>query len=137
MGNASGRTQILVVDDDALMRKVVGQIFAPDPYHILEAEDGAVGLELALEHIPQLMIVDLRMPRMSGLDFLRSARAHPAIGHVPIIISTGVHSATQALECLRHGAAGYFPKPFDKEQFRRRVKSLLGHALEDPPVTGS
>ncbi len=131
------RTQILIVDDDPLMRKVVASIFQADPYAILEAEDGAVGLELAIEKLPQLMIVDLRLPRMSGLDLLRAARAHPAIGHVPVIVSTGMHSATQALECLRHGAAGYFTKPLDKDQFRRRVKSLLGHALEDPPVNGS
>lgn len=125
------KTKILIIDDDPLLRKVVANIFEEDAYQILEADDGATGLESALSNLPQLMIVDLRMPRMSGLDFLRSARAHPAIGHIPIIVSTGMHSTTQALECLRHGAAGYFAKPFDRAQLRRRVKSLLGHDLND------
>jgi len=130
---AGRKTKILIVDDDPMIREVVATIFLEDAYDILEADDGAAGLEVALANMPQLIIVDLRMPRMSGLDFLRSARAHPAIGHIPIIVSTGMHSATQALECLRHGAAGYFAKPFDRAEFRRRAKTLLGHPLERAP----
>lgn len=131
------RTRILIVDDDPLMRQVVATLFAADPYTILEAGDGAAALETALEQLPQLIAADLRMPRMSGLDLLRAARAHPALVHIPVVLFTGAHSATQALECLRHGAAGYFTKPVDGPEFRRRVKSLLGHPLEEPPVTGS
>ncbi|MBI3564166.1 MAG: response regulator [Elusimicrobia bacterium] len=137
MNATDQRTRILVVDDDPMMRKVLAHIFASDPYTILEADDGATALEKALETLPQLIAADLRMPRMSGLDLLRAARAHPALVHIPVVVFTGVHSATQALECLRHGAAGYFTKPVDGPEFRRRVKSLLGHPLEEPPVTGS
>lgn len=137
MNATDPRTRILVVDDDPMMRKILSHIFASDGYLILEADDGATALEAAVESLPQLIAADLRMPRMSGLDLLRAARAHPALTHIPFVVFTGVHSATQALECLRHGAAGYFTKPLDGPEFRRRVKTLLGHPLEEPPVTGS
>lgn len=118
------------MDDDPLHRGLVRAIFEEDPYEVLEACDAAEGLESAIKHLPQLILVDMRMTRMSGLEFLQSARVHPDIKHIPIIVSTASASATQGLDCLRSGAAHYFPKPLDPQPFRRTVKRLLGHALD-------
>jgi CheY-like chemotaxis protein len=130
MTSAGTKTKILVVDDDALHRGLVRAIFEEDPYEFLEAADAAAGLETAIRDLPQLILVDMRMPRMSGLEFIRSARAHPDIKHIPIIVSTASASAPQGFECLRSGAAHYFPKPLDPEPFRRSVKQLLGHPVD-------
>lgn len=124
------RTKILVVDDDPLHRGLVRAIFEEDPYDILEAADGAEGLEAAVRNLPQVILADMRMTRMSGLEFLRSARTHPDIKHIPIIVSTASASAHQGLDCLESGAAHYFPKPLDPEPFRRAVKRLLGHPVD-------
>ncbi len=70
------------------------------------------------------------MTRMSGLEFLQSARINPDIKHIPIIVSTASASTHQGSACLRSGAAQYIPKPLDPEGFRRAVKKMLGHSLE-------
>ena len=88
MSETEGRTKILVVDDDNLQRSVVREIFRKDAYEVLEASDAAAGLAAAAEHLPQLILVDMRMPRMSGLEFIQSARANPDIKHIPIIVAT-------------------------------------------------
>lgn len=130
MPKGAERTRILVVDDDPLHRELVRAIFERDPYEFLEASDAAEGLESAVKNLPQLILVDMRMTRMSGLEFLQSARVHPDIRHIPIIVSTASASSTQGFDCLRSGAAHYFPKPLDPDRFRRTVKKLLGHLLE-------
>lgn len=130
MANDQARTKILVVDDDELQRSLVREIFRADPYEVLEAGDAAAGLQAAVRHLPQLILVDMRMPRMSGLEFLQSARVNPDIKHIPIIVATASASGPQGFECLRSGAAHYFPKPLDPDAFRSAVKKLLGHPAD-------
>jgi CheY-like chemotaxis protein len=130
MPKDGARTKILVVDDDPMHRGLVRAIFERDPYEFLEASDAAEGLKSAIQHLPQLIIVDMRMVRMSGLEFIQSARVHRDIKHIPIIASTASASATQGFECLRSGAAHYVPKPLDPASFRLTVKKLLGHPLD-------
>lgn len=130
MPKDADRTQILVVDDDPLHRRLVRAIFEQDPYEFLEASDAEEGLASAVRHLPQLILVDMRMSRMSGLEFLQSARVHPDIKHIPIIVSTASASSPQGFDCLRSGAAHYFPKPLDPDRFRGIVKKLLGHPAD-------
>ncbi|MDE2144026.1 MAG: response regulator [Elusimicrobia bacterium] len=127
MDGARGRTKILVVDDDPHLRSHVRAIFTEDPYDFLEASDGHIGLASALSHVPQLIVVDMRMPRMNGLEFIKSARANPNIRHIPIVVATAKLSSPEGLDCLRAGASAYVPKPLQPVAFRRRVKALLGH----------
>jgi CheY-like chemotaxis protein len=124
------RTRILVVDDDKLQRSLVREIFRKDPYEVLEASDAAAGLAAAVQHMPQLILVDMRMPRMSGLEFISSARADHDIKHIPIIVATASTSGSQGLQCLQAGAAHYFQKPLDPVKFRLAVKKLLGHPVD-------
>jgi len=131
MSETEKRTKILVVDDDDLQRSLVREIFRRDPYEVLEASDAAAGLAAAIQHLPQLILVDMRMPRMSGLEFIQSARVNPDIKHIPIIVATASTSGPQGFECLRSGAAHYFQKPLDADKFRVAAKKLLGHPLDD------
>jgi CheY-like chemotaxis protein len=130
MPENEARTKILVVDDDGLQRTLVREIFSRDPYDVLEAPDAASGLAAAVEHQPQLILVDMRMPRMSGLEFIQSARVNPEIKHIPIIVATASASGPQGFECLRSGAAHYFQKPLDAVKFRTAAKKLLGHPVD-------
>jgi CheY-like chemotaxis protein len=127
--NPEARTKILVVDDDELQRALVREIFRKDPYDVLEASDAAAGLAAAVEHLPQLILVDMRMPRISGLEFIQSARANPEIKHIPIIVATASASGLQGFDCIRSGAAHYFQKPLDADKVRAAAKKLLGHPL--------
>ena len=130
MTKVEALAKILVVDDDAFQRAIIKAIFKEDPYEVLEAAGASEGLETAIRDTPQLIIVDMRMARMSGLEFLQSARVHPDLKHIPIVVATASASSPQGFECLRSGAADYFAKPLDPVPFRRTIKKLLGHPLE-------
>lgn len=129
-GNARQQTKVLVVDDDAMIRDIIRGILTDDEFVTIEAKDASTGLEAAIEHSPQLVIVDMRMPRMSGLDFLKAVRAHPDIKHIPDMVVTAYRSAADGVECLRAGAAAYIQKPLDFPAFRLQVKQILGHPLD-------
>ena len=125
--SARAHTKILIVDDDAGIRDLFRGLLELDRYAAIEAEDAKSGLQAAVDFSPQLIIVDMRMPRMSGLDFLKAARANPDIRHIPVLVITAYSSASDGLDCLEAGAAGYLQKPIKPEIFRRQVKAILGH----------
>jgi CheY-like chemotaxis protein len=66
---------------------------------------------------------------MSGLDFVKAARAHPDLKHIPVMVVTAYRSAADGVECLRAGAAAYIQKPLDFPAFLTQVKQILGHPL--------
>jgi CheY-like chemotaxis protein len=120
-------TKILVIDDDPMPRAIIKTLFEEDNYEVLEAADGVEGLEMATQHLPQLIITDMMMSKMNGLQFIGALKQQDAIKHIPIIVSSAKKSTEDALQCLKAGATEYIPKPMDLIAFRRRVKEILGH----------
>jgi CheY-like chemotaxis protein len=129
MDQARQRTKILVIDDDSLMRELVGSIFEDKSYEILEAENAPDGLKRAAEHLPQLIIVDMNMVRMTGLEFIKAARVDPDVKHIPIVVLTGMSSSTLGYECLKAGAAAFFLKPLEIVPFQQKIEAILGHPV--------
>jgi twitching motility two-component system response regulator PilH len=124
----NAHTRLLVVDDDPDLRQLLKTYFeAKDGYEVLEAEDAKTGLASAASGRPQLIVADLAMPRMSGLDFIAAVRRDPDLKHIPIVVCTARQSTVDALHCLRIGANAFFPKPMDMAAFRLKIKELLGH----------
>jgi two-component system cell cycle response regulator DivK len=113
-----------------LHRELVSAVFKDDMYEMLEAHDAITGIKVASEQLPQLIIVDMNMARMSGLEFIKAARVHPDIKHIQIIVVTGQSSASQGYDFLHAGASAYFIKPLNLKPFRRKVKELLGHPMD-------
>ena len=130
MSDARARTKLLMVDDDAFQREYVRAIVKEDNFEFLEATDAIEGLEKAVANLPQLIVVDMRMSKMSGLEFIKTARANPTIAHIPIVVATAMSSSSVGFECLQSGAAAFFEKPLDPEPFLRKIKELLGHPLD-------
>jgi CheY-like chemotaxis protein len=126
-GEESGRTKILIVDDDPWLRDMLRALFTRETHEVHDAADAATGLKMAAATLPQLIVLDMRMPLMSGLDFIKAAKANPDIRHIPIIVLTGQSSTSSGYECLRAGATAYFEKPLDLDPFRRKVNEVLGH----------
>jgi two-component system NtrC family sensor kinase len=119
--------KILVVDDSADMRDLVATyVLRPNGYETLTANDGLRGLELARQHLPDLIIADMKMPQMSGLDMTRALQAE---GHdVPVILITAEGSEELARQALRTGIADYLIKPFDPEELLKAVRRTLALA---------
>jgi len=117
------KKQILVVDDEANLRRVLTAQLSRDGYEVHSAPDGEAGLAMLRDHHIDLIITDLRMPKMDGLELLRQAlRTDPEL---PVVILTAHGTVDNAVEALKAGAFDYITKPFDQAEVRTIVKKAL------------
>jgi DNA-binding response OmpR family regulator len=122
-GSASKRTRILIVEDDPAMVAGLRDNFEYEGYEVISAEDGVAGLERALADDPDLVVLDVMMPRMSGLDVCKQLKAkRPA---VPIIMLTARGQEIDKVVGLELGADDYVTKPFSVRELMARVKAVL------------
>lgn len=121
--------RILVVDDSMVMRKMIERLLGAAGIQVtelIEASDGWEGLALARQKDPDLILCDVNMPTMDGLEFLRNLKETPLPRRVPIVMITTEGSETRMAEAKASGAAGYIRKPFTAEQIKEQVLPLLG-----------
>jgi signal transduction histidine kinase len=113
-------TRLLLIDDEEIVLDSCTEILRGEPYDVVTAGDGAGGLERVRTFRPDLVVVDLKMPGLSGLEVLERIRdADPTI--VPIVI-TGYATVSSAVEAMKRGAYDFLPKPFTPEEFRLIVR---------------
>ena len=120
----SDKTIILIVEDNFDLRTMIKEILC-DNYSVLEAENGVKGLELAEEHIPDLIISDIMMPQMDGYELSRRIKLNEKINHIPLILLTAKAATDDKLEGLETGADDYLIKPFNEEELKIRVRNLI------------
>src|ERR1041385_2685124 len=119
--------KILVVDDSFEMREFVADsILRLSGYETLKADNGLAGLELARQESPDLIIADVRMPKMTGLELAQSLQREKL--KIPIILITAEGSEQLAREALRSGVADYFVKPFKTDELLTAVRRILDAA---------
>jgi two-component system response regulator AtoC len=121
-------TTILIVDDEANLRKTLAEILCARGYHILEADDGTTAVELLREARPDLIFSDWKMPKMGGEEFLKYLRSQPHLGAVPVIVMTAYGSSHSAIEAVRLGAYDFVTKPFDLDEIVVTAERALDHA---------
>jgi two-component system chemotaxis response regulator CheY len=127
-GEAEMRGTILIVDDSAMMRKIVLRaltLAGLDFQKVLEAGDGKEALELLKEHTVELIMCDINMPVMSGLELLRAMREQNLAVGVPVVMVTTESSAEHVREAVAVGASGYIRKPFTPDHVKQKVLALL------------
>ncbi len=115
---------ILVIDDNNNMRAYLRSILSPH-YNVSEAPDGKTGLEKARREVPKLVISDVMMPVMDGLEFTRQLKADTATSHIPVILLTAHSLSQQREEGYHEGADSYIAKPFPASLLLARVDNLL------------
>lgn len=118
------KKQILVVDDEANLRKVLAAQLARDGYEVHTAEDGEAALAFLKEHHIDMVITDLRMPKVDGMDLLRAALRDDASR--PVVMITAHGTVDNAVEALKTGAFDYITKPFKNDE----VLVVLKNAVE-------
>jgi two-component system, NtrC family, response regulator AtoC len=106
--------KILIIDDEPSLRQTVSTILNEEGYDVLLASDGREGLDKALEHEPDMVITDVRMPGMPGMEFLDRYRAEG--GEALVIVMTAYGSTELAIDAMKKGAYDYIPKPFSADQ---------------------
>jgi DNA-binding response OmpR family regulator len=120
----SGAETVLIIEDDAEMRSYLGQRLG-ESFRIMEAPDAAAGMALAAEHLPDLILSDVMMEGIDGLELCRRLKNDPAYAHIPVVLLTARQEESAQLEGLESGADDYIVKPFNMEALRARLRNLL------------
>lgn len=115
---------VLVVEDHPDLRKIITDQLKND-YNVIEADNGQLGLQLAEEKIPDLIISDIMMPKMDGYDLCSLIKKNMKTNHIPIIILTAKAAIENKLKGLEIGADDYLIKPFNPFELQTRVKNLI------------
>src|SRR5688572_30272025 len=122
MGEMSVQTRILVVDDDPRIAASVRRALVYEGYEVQVAADGRAALDLARDQPPDLVVLDLMLPRIDGMEVCRRLRAD---GDVPILMLTARDGTADRVQGLDSGADDYLVKPFAYEELLARVRALL------------
>lgn len=117
----SPRPLVLIVDDDRVIRMVVREALESAGYAVIEAPDAPTGIEQAMGARPDLIILDVMLPRIDGLAMLADLRERECASNVLVFSATGSRNAERARSL---GAAGYLSKPFDLEELLEQVQLL-------------
>lgn len=115
---------ILIVEDNIELRSFIKEILK-DTYNVIEAENGKIALEKALNHLPDLIISDVVMPEMVGTELCSKIKTTMATSHIPVILLTSRTSLVYKFEGLESGADDYISKPFNLKEFQLKIKNLL------------
>jgi response regulator NasT len=121
------KTRVLVVDDDRLVLVTLAKGLRQWGYDVAEASSGETGLKLALETNPDVILLDVNMPRMSGLEVAKSLRAQTMI---PFLFLTAYGDADIVKQATEHGAMGYLVKPVDISQIVPAIEAALARGKE-------
>ena len=125
MSDPAPRKKILVVDDTKDILLVVARRLESWGYEPLTAESGEEGLRVAEEHIPDLVLLDIMMPKMKGRDVCARLKANPKTQHIPVIFLTALGLADHIKAGLDLGADDYIVKPFEPAQLKERIAICL------------
>jgi len=116
---------ILIVEDEPTLRDVFRRVLESSGYRISEAGTGAEARAAVLADMPDLVMLDLGLPDVSGLDIAREIRNDPATAHIPVIALTGRAGVGDRQACLDAGCQAYFAKPPSTKELLRRLPRLM------------
>ena len=119
----NGKT-ILYVEDNEFNRKIVRDLLARTSYRLLEATDGESGVSMALRDTPNLILMDIQLPKISGFDATRRLRADPRTAQIPIIAITSYALSGDDQKALDAGASAYLAKPYSPRELLALIRKL-------------
>ena len=127
--------KVLIIDDEKMNIMALANFLKPQ-YQIIVAIDGASGLEAAEKHIPDIILLDIVMPNMSGFDVIDKLKESDVTRNIPVIFVSGLSSAGDEAKGLEFGAVDYIVKPFNRTIVKARIKlhlqiSEYKRAIED------
>lgn len=117
--------KILIIDDELLPRETMVRLLNVRGYETLEARDGNLGMQLANEHLPDLVISDVRMPLVNGFDVLQGLRANPNTSSIPVVFVSALNDLKAIREGMNAGADDYLGKPYSADELLRVVDTQL------------
>ena len=116
---------ILYVEDTEMNRKIVRALLKNTTYKLLEAHDGEAGVAAALEQKPDLILMDVQLPKMSGIDATRKLRAEAATAQTPILVITSFALSGDEQKAKEAGATAYLAKPYSPRDLLALIRKIL------------
>ncbi len=117
--------KILTVDDSKTIRMIVKKAFKPYNCELFEGENGVEGLAIAAKEMPDLIILDITMPVMTGIEMLGKLKAENTLKDIPVIMLTAESGKENVMQIVKMGVKDYIVKPFKGEQLIERAKNIL------------
>jgi two-component system, cell cycle response regulator DivK len=127
---SSASLVVLIVDDNDRNRKLARDVLGAAGFRTLEAATAGEGIALASEHLPDVVLMDLRLPDADGSDAARRLRADPRTAPIPIVAMTALHLDPRDVWLSEAGFAGSIPKPIDPEAFPELVRGFCARGSE-------
>ena len=116
---------ILYIEDNEYNRKIVRQLLTRTPYRLIEAGDGETGVELARKELPALVLMDVQLPKMSGLEATRLLKADARTAGIPVIVITSFALSGDREKAAAAGADSYLAKPYSPRELLALVRQYL------------
>ena len=118
-------TKILIAEDEPDIRELVAFTLRFGGYEVVTAMNGEEAVQFALRELPDMILMDVRMPRMTGYDACRVMKADPLLRHIPVVFLSAKGQETEIQTGLNAGAEEYLLKPFAPDQLTERVRAIL------------
>ena len=128
----SGKRKLLLVEDDDATRSILTMLFEGEFFEVIEACNGLEGLEKAHQHQPNIIVSDLMMPRMGGIEMLKKLRSDRRVQSTPVLLLTAANSEENELKVLEQGADDFVGKNVDAKIMVARVERLLARRQMQP-----
>jgi two-component system cell cycle response regulator DivK len=120
--------RILYIEDNEFNRKIVRDLLGRTSYRLIEAVDGEAGVDTAQREVPELIIMDIQLPRLSGLDATRRIRTDPRTAQIPIIVITSFALSGDEQRAMEAGASAYLAKPYSPRELLQTIRRLVPEA---------
>ncbi|MCA9917313.1 MAG: response regulator [Anaerolineales bacterium] len=124
---------VLIIEDDPVIRNILQLNLSERDYTVLTAEDGLEGVRTAKEHDPGIILMDIRLPNITGWEATRRLKVEPTTAHIPIIALTAQSTSKDLHRCFDAGCDAFMTKPIQFAQLFTKIEMLLERSLDKPP----
>lgn len=118
--------KLLIIEDDAVLRKALGEYLSAESFEVIYAEDGEIGAQMAMSEKPDLILLDIVLPKKDGYQVLQEVKGNAEMKNVPIVLLTNLGSISDVEKALEMGATTYLVKAdYKLEEVTEKIKEIL------------
>ena len=128
------KIEILLIEDNEQNRYLTTFLLEAHGFTVISAEDGAIGISMAAQFLPQLILLDIQLPTMDGYAVARELRSNPALNNIPIVAVTSYAMTGDREKTIEAGCNGYIEKPINPETFVTEIKNYLEKSQKENSI---